>query len=100
MSKYGSGVSMSDTITAETQHVEEILDRNGVGGEDKEAVLDALKEMAFQWCNANAFSCAMETALKKLCPDISSQDFMQAILENGVINQKMAETFPFNGLDA
>ena len=79
--KYGSGASMRSVILAETEEVEAVLTKNGLSDADRETVMKAFREMAYQWCSSNAGACAMEDAVRKIYPDIREK--------------KMRETFPF-----
>ena len=63
MSKYGSGVSIKSVIRMECEEVEKILDKYRIAEEDKEVVMSAMKEMAYQWCFANANACAYEVCV-------------------------------------
>ena len=97
MGKYGPGVSMKSVIEMEVAEVEEILDRNHVAEIDKKAVLDALKEMAYQWCQSNAGSCAIEAVLQKQYKD-TWDDMIKHLMTNKTYNrvrtEKLGETYP------
>lgn len=97
MGKYGSGVSMKSVIEMEVAEVEGILDRNHIAEIDKKAVLDALKEMAYQWCQSNAGSCAVEAVLKERYKD-TWDDMIKHLVTNETYNrvrmEKIEATFP------
>ena len=95
MGKYGNGVSMKSAIETEVKEVTDILNRSNLGEEDKNIIIDALKEMAYQWCNSNAFGCAMEKLIKEQCPDMTDMMIMEKLLKDGIREKKMKETFPF-----
>lgn len=95
MGKYGNGVSMKDAIRMEVEEVNERLNLNGVAEEDKIAILDALKEMAYQWCHSNAFACAMEQIISADMSESEFVQFGQKVMNSPVVMDKMQETFPF-----
>ena len=95
MSKYGSAVSMKDAITMEVAEVEEILSRSNLQDEEKEAIVDSLKEMAYQWCSSNAHACAFESAVKSMLSEEDYQNLAWAVIHGGMQEKKMAETYPF-----
>ncbi len=94
MGKYGSGTSMRTVILAETKEVEERLERCGVRDEDRDAIMSAFKEMAYQWCSTNASGCAVEAAMEKLLTEEQRTAILREAIRNGVHEQKMLETFP------
>lgn len=47
MSKYGNSVSMRTVIESEVNEVNGILEKSSLSKEQKEQVVDAMKEMAF-----------------------------------------------------
>lgn len=65
MGKRGPGVSIADHVELERKSIREILDRNGVTGEDRQSIVDSFEEAAYQWCRANALACAMEGILNR-----------------------------------
>ena len=92
MSKYGSGTSMKTVIELKVAEVTKILDRNGVTGEDKKAVLDALKKMAFHWCENSAVCCGIDALLEEEYPDVRKaiyEGFFR--LRNIVYHEKFME---------
>lgn len=95
MSKYGPGVSMKSIIVSECKEVEELLDRSDMFPEDKAQVLDAMKEMAYQWCSANATACAMEDVAKSMLSEEQYATFQKKVMEGLSVGKKMQETFPF-----
>ena len=96
MSKYGPGVSMKTVITEEVAAVQNILNRSNLSEEDKKSVIDTVKEMAYQWCMANANACAIEDAAKDVLPDpVTWQTIALTTMNKGVAAIKMAETYPF-----
>lgn len=96
MSKYGSCVSMKQVIQLEMQAAEKILDQSGLSDENKDALRDILREMAYQWCSTNASFCAYEAAVEKVC---GHGDAMQQIMaeqcKSGAYERKMRETYPW-----
>lgn len=95
MSKYGPGVSMKTVITEEVRSVQEILDKSNLSNEEKKAVIDSVKEMAYQWCQANAGACAIEEAAEKILTPVKWQEITLAAMTGSMSAIKMAETYPF-----
>jgi hypothetical protein len=95
MGKYGSAVSMKDVIRMEVEEVEEILKGTKMPDEDKTRIVDALKEMAYQWCSCNASACAFEGAVKSLLPNKDYENLIRSVIHGGMIEKKMVETYPF-----
>lgn len=96
MGQYGSGMSMSHVIANEYNKVTHILNKSsGLVGMDKSSITDCVREFAFQWCKANALSCAMEDWMKR---NLSEEDFARAMREittSSVLNEKMDATYPW-----
>lgn len=95
MGKYGSGVSMKTVIELEVREVEGILDYYKLPQEEKAQVIDALKEMAYQWCSSNATACALEDAVMKFCNDETAQNVLREAVAGGVREHQFAATYPF-----
>lgn len=95
MSKYASGTSMKTVITSEIAEVEAILRKSNLCAEDKKTVIDAMKEMAYQWCSSNASACAMETAVANLYGEAGLVAVGNDMIKNGVRDQKMSTSYPF-----
>ena len=97
MGKYGSGVSMKTVIETEVAEVENILNKNRVPAEEKKAVLDALQEMAYQWCQTNAVFCAVDAFLKEEHPEVwrgMMAGFLKSDVYHATYAKKMADTLP------
>jgi len=94
MSKYGSGVSMRTVIESEVREAEQILKESGLSEDGKEQIIDMLKEMAYQWCAANASACSFEGAVKEKYPD-EFKILLSESIRSGIKEQKIAETYPF-----
>ncbi len=95
MGKYGPGVSIKTVITQEAKLVQEILDKGNLSEEDKDTVMGSFKEMAYQWCQANATACAIEDAAKDVVDAATWQMIEMEAVRNGLQGIKMAETYPF-----
>ncbi len=95
MGKYESGVSMKTVIKDEVGNVNRILVNKNVPDKDRNAVIDAIKEMAYQWCASNASACAVEQAVKNVCGNEKYEETVKASIRNGVMEQKMLETYPY-----
>lgn len=95
MGKYGNGVSMRSAIEMEMQEANEILNRTNISEEDRKALLDIIQEMAYQWCQSNAFACAMEKALKEEYPEVNLGRIVQYLLRTGVKEEFFGKTYPF-----
>lgn len=95
MGKYGSGVKMKDVITCECKEVEEILLRSGMDRAAQKKVMDALKEMAYQWCMANAGACAIDECARKGLDKKTYTEMMNPANFGSIIEKKMKETWPF-----
>lgn len=97
MSKYGSGVRMKQVIVTETEMVESILRKSNLSQEDIQTVMDAFREMAYQWCTSNASACAFSAFLKDSHPNVY-EDSIGAFLGSDVYHKEyqrvLAETFP------
>lgn len=92
MGKYGNCVSIAEVIRLEKAEVEKILDRNAVNEEDRKAVIDALMEMAYQWANANAWSCVLSESLEK---NIGKNNaVLKSVIFGRLVDQKMREYYP------
>ena len=97
MSKYGNGIGMKKVISAEVEHVRDILSQNTLSDKDREDVMDILKEFAYQWCSSNAAACAIESAYRKLCPsDEDMHALCSEIMSSGVRDQVFDKTYPFS----
>lgn len=94
MAKYGNA-SMRTVIEAEIANVCAILAKSNLSEEDKEYVVDAVKEMAHQWCASNASACAMEKAFKDAYPDYDMMGLVNAMMYSGVYEETMKKTCPF-----
>ena len=97
MGKYGSGVSMKAVIAMEVESVSDILARSGLSDEERQDILDTVKEMAYQWCSSNATSCAMESAAQKILTSEQFNAWNSTVVHDdmGVRDTKMKETWPF-----
>ena len=95
MGKYASGTDMKTVITSEVADVQKILARSNLCAEDKKAVINAMKEMAYQWCSSNASACAMESEVTKLYGADGAAAIAKGVIHNGVYEAKMADTYPF-----
>ena len=65
MSRYGSDVTMTYVMRAEMDRVTHALDSAGVTGDERDIVIDALKETCYNWAKIaaafNAFSERVKT---------------------------------------
>ncbi len=95
MGKYASGTSMKTVIKNEVKEVAGILKKSNLSKADQNAVLDALKEMAYQWCNANASACAMEQAVHEIFGDDKYAAVAKTTITNGVREDVMRKTWPY-----
>ena len=86
---------MKTVIELEVGEVEGILDNNNLSEEEKAQVIDALKEMAYQWCSSNAVACALEDAVMKFCNDETAQNVLREAVTGGVREHQFAATYPF-----
>lgn len=103
MGKYGAGASMRYVIERETEEAEEILGRSGLDAEDREKLIGILKEMAYQWCSANAAARATEEAFLQMQGVRSEEECMGLIMKlpeywqrSGIYETVMRETWPFD----
>ena len=97
MSKYGSGASIKTVIESELAAVEEILERSSLTEQDRELITDSLKEMAYQWCTANATACALDRLLEKEYPRVYKKimtGFLRSETYHSEYQKKMNETLP------
>ncbi|MBQ6121889.1 MAG: hypothetical protein IJI59_09125 [Clostridia bacterium] len=93
MGKYGSGVSMKDTMLMEMADVNEALDRSNISPEDRKIVTDALMEAYYHWAHTNAVACVFEEYIQAADKDL----FMEAVNPARSIDavmKKLAETYP------
>ena len=99
MSKYGNGVSIKDVIINEVTETEKLLKNSDLPEEEQVEIINSLKEMAYQWCKANALSCALEDIVKNIRKELNgneeSDDLTWAIIIGKITDQKMKETYPF-----
>ncbi len=95
MMKRGKNNTMKTIIAREVGKVQELADKSGLPDPEKEELVNIVKRMAYQWCLANASSCAMESAIQQLYPDIDRSLVMQATIHSDVQMRKMQETYPF-----
>lgn len=86
---------MKTVIELEVEEVEGILDNNNLPEEEKAQVIDALKEMAYQWCSSNATACALEDAVMKFCNDETAQNVLREAVAGGVREERFVATYPF-----
>ena len=96
MGKYASGTSMKTVIKSEVNEVKKILDKSSMQKDDKKAVMDALKEMAYQWCASNASACAFEETVKANVSEDVYTHLIRETLHSGLNEKKMSETWPFS----
>ena len=96
MSKYPSSTPMRSVILQETGMIDRILRKSGLNKQDREDVLTAYKEAAYQWCSSNAMACAMEQAVIEIYGDEGMQAVNRTVRRNGVIEAKMLDTYPFD----
>jgi hypothetical protein len=97
MGKYGSGVSMKSMLETEMKEIQAVLQKYDMSDEDKKIIINAYKEVAYQWCSSNANACACEKqitaaiGLEKQMKyiNISSPEF------NNAVYIKMKETYPW-----
>ena len=92
---------MKSAIEMEVEEVTEILNKYQLSQEDKEAVLNALKEMAYQWCQSNAGACLMEELVQERLTQEQYTELVKAYIHDtkGYRMQKMLDTYPDFGDD-
>lgn len=95
MGKYASGTSMKTVIKSEVKEVTGILKKSNLSKADQNAALDALKEMAYQWCMANASACAMERAALETLGEDRYTDLVKTAITSGVQEETMKKTWPY-----
>lgn len=100
MGKYASGTSMRSIILQETQKVEMLLRSSNLAAPAQEMVLSAFRQMAYNWCDSNAYSCAIIEAAKSLYGEDMEDKIGHEIIcmsrsGNDVRGRKMMETYPF-----
>ena len=95
MGKYGPGTLMKTVITEETKMVHETLQRSNLSEEDQSNIMNAFREMAYQWCDANATTCAVEDAVTSIYGEKVMEAVTTTAMTSGVHERKMAETYPF-----
>lgn len=96
MGKYGNGLAIADHIRLDRKEIRTVLDRNGIEGEDRKAIVDAFEEAAYQWCSANSYACVLEETIKKIFeknPD-KQEPILTAILIGKLAGIKLKETYP------
>ncbi len=96
MSKYGNGFSIKEVIIAEVKNTENLLAKSNLTQADKTEILDSLKEMAYQWCEANSAACVMEYCISKILSKEDYERVSKAIIENMLIEKNTAKTYPFD----
>lgn len=87
---------MKTVIELEVEEVEGILDNNNLPEEEKAQVIDALKEMAYQWCSSNAIACALEDAVMKFCNDETAKNVLREAVVGRAREEKFVATYPFD----
>lgn len=100
MGKYASGTSMRNIILQETQKVEMLLRSSNLAEPAQEMVLSAFRQMAYNWCGSNAYSCAIVEAAKSLYGADAETEIGRELIHmsrsgNDVRGRKMQETYPF-----
>lgn len=95
MGKHGPGASMKGVILQECKTAENLLKKSNLTKDEQKEIMDIIKEMAYEWCSANAGACAIEEAARKLLGPEKSPELFQEFLKSGVKQRKMYETFPF-----
>lgn len=95
MGKYASGTSMKTVIESEVNEVTAILDKSNLTQEDKSAVINALKEMAYQWCSSNATACAVENAVTEAFGKDGLAVVSALSMRNGTREVKLLQTYPY-----
>ncbi len=88
MGKYGPGASMKTMLKAEADGIKRILDKSDLNKWEKQVIMDAYKEVAYQWCKTNAVACAVEKLCSPEPPKFASLEW------NNEISDKMHDTFP------
>lgn len=60
-------------------------------------VIDAYKELAFQWCQTNAFACFTEEVIRQIMTEEQYRDYTRFIVLNATpyTTQKMLDTYPW-----
>lgn len=97
MSKYGSCVSMRGVIKAEVNEVREILARSGLTKEDRDSVMGALKEMAWQWCKATAAANAQEEVIRARVGDDVYMQMLTQMVQTGRLTEIADGLWPYGG---
>ena len=87
---------MKTVIELEVREVEGILDYYNLPEEEKAQVIDALKEMAYQWCSSNATACALEDAVMKFCNDETAKNVLREAVAGRAREEKFVATYPFD----
>lgn len=95
MSKYASGTSVKTVIKNEVKAISAILKKPKLSKEDKADIVDAFKEISFQWCTANATSCAVEQAILTLYGEEERTKVIKEAIRNGVHEEVMDRTWPY-----
>lgn len=95
MGRYASGTPIKTVIRTEVRHVKAVLADSGLSKEAQKGIIDAFKEMAYQWCSSNAMACAMEAAAKEMMTEEEYRDLCKKACESGVQEQKMKDTYPY-----
>lgn len=93
MAKYGNGISIKLMLEMELNEIAEILCKYNVSDEDGDKVIDAYKELAFQFCTINAAACSTEEILKEYVTE--PEGFRKYLAMEDYRQQKMKETYPW-----
>ena len=88
MSKYGSGLTVSDICKLEVNKARTILASHNVNESDINLILNMIKEAYFQLNQANASNRALESLMEKKHVGYSLNDYMACFL-------KETQRFPF-----
>lgn len=93
MGKYGNGVSMKSAMLQVMADVVAALDRSNITSDDREIVLDALKNAFFMYAQTNAAACAFEENVMTMSKTVYSNAGRPEYIAKTMM-KKLQETYP------
>lgn len=105
MGKYGSWVGMKSVIEMEVDEIKSILHPYNINQKDMRDVLDIVKNMAFEWCRANASARAGEEWAKDHLSEEAYNNYLKLLIPTSLDNYQdtykkmLGETYPWYDTD-
>lgn len=89
---------MKSALQMEMEEIIKILGPSGLSDSDREAIISSFKEVSYQWCLANAHSCALESYLGEKYPQVYEDVLKNAFFDktyNLERMKKILDTYPW-----